>query len=62
LKSACRYASGTAAPHVNGEVHAELDTFAVAVCGAEWRGNAGKTDRVKDVSTAMHEPRLDRLQ
>jgi hypothetical protein len=44
LKSTCRYAPDTAAPHVNGEVHAELDTFALAVYGAEWRGKAGKTD------------------
>ena len=51
MKSACRYAPGTASPHVNGEVHAELDTFAVAVYGADWRGKAGKTDR--DVLLAL---------
>jgi primase-like protein len=51
VKSACRYAPGTASPHVNGEVHAELDTFAVAVYDAEWRGKAGKTDR--DVLLAL---------
>jgi hypothetical protein len=45
LKSTCRYAPGTAAPQVNGEVHADLDTFALAVYGAEWRGKAGQTDR-----------------
>jgi hypothetical protein len=46
-----RYAPGTAAPHVNGEVHAELDTYALAVYGAEWRGKAGTTDR--DVLLAL---------
>ena len=42
VKCACRYTSGIASPHVNGEVHAELDIFALAVYGA--RG-AGKTER-----------------
>jgi hypothetical protein len=42
VKSACRYTSGTAAPHVNGEVHAELDTFALAVYGAPWRRKVRK--------------------
>jgi hypothetical protein len=51
VKSACSYAPGTASPHVNGEVHAEPDTFAVAVYGAECRGKAGKTDR--DVLLAL---------
>ena len=51
VKRACRYALGAAASHVNGEVHAELDTFALAVFGAEWRGKAGKTDR--DVLLAL---------
>jgi hypothetical protein len=32
-------------PNVNGEVHVELDTFALAVYGAPWRGKAGRTDR-----------------
>jgi Primase C terminal 1 (PriCT-1) len=45
VKSVCRYATGTAGPHVNREIHAELDTFALAVYGAKWRGKAGKTDR-----------------
>jgi hypothetical protein len=34
--------TGSRLPH--GEVHAELDTFALTVYGAEWRGKAGKTD------------------
>jgi hypothetical protein len=51
VKSACRYAPGTAASHVNGEVQAELDTFALAVYGAPWCGKAGKTDR--DVLLAL---------
>jgi hypothetical protein len=51
LKSTCRYAPGSAAPPVNGEVHAELDIFALAVYGAEWRVKAGKTDR--DVLLAL---------
>jgi Primase C terminal 1 (PriCT-1) len=42
VKSACRYAPSRAAPYVNGEVHAELDTFAPAVYGAPWRGKDGK--------------------
>jgi hypothetical protein len=42
VKSACRYTSDTAAPHVNGEVHAEPDTFALTVYGAPWRRKDGK--------------------
>jgi hypothetical protein len=62
VKSACRYAPGTAAPHVNREVHAELDTFALAVYGAEWRGKASKTDRDVLLALIGYAPRPDRLR
>ena len=62
VKRACRYALGAAASHVNGEVHAELDTFALAVFGAEWRGKAGKTDRDVLLALIGYAPRPDRLR